>query len=688
MNQLNIKTKVMYIAPHLSTGGMPAFLLKTIQELKDSLDIYVVEYQCHSLDFVVQRNAIMEIVGNNFTTLYENKMELFNVINEWKPDIIHIQEPADRFDQEVMRELYKNDRTYKLVETFHDVAFKPEEKILLSEAYAFCTPYHIDNFPMDAYRQVIEFPIENKQPGIVAKMDAKDKLGFSKFRANVLNVGLWTPGKNQGEGLEIARKYPDMDFHFVGNQAGNFQDYWEPLMKDLPENVKIWGERNDVDEFMKAADIFMFNSTWECNPLVLREAIGYGLPVVARNLPQYGDMFTKYLLPIDSNLDLIDYSRYHSVKIYDLPENTFAKDYIEFYSLVTKLSTRKQGVVIAQHFVDNPFLEIKGVSDSNFRVAFFDEQDRCHYENTVRANSWVRLNRQYYTKWTAKVWKDDLLLYTNTLNLTDKTVFIVIDSKSLGDTLAWVPYALEFQKKHNCKVVVSTFWNKILDYPELELVEPGATVECYALYRIGWFWNEAKEPELCNTIPLQKAASNILGLEYTEMRPQLKYEYNYPASNDHPYIAIATNSTMECKFWTREGWQEVINWLNSLGYSVINVSKEDNPFANCIKIADTSIENTMNVIAGAKLFIGLSSGLSWLAWALHQRVVMIANFTEANHEFKCYRVTDTTSCNSCWNDPTIKLDPYWNWCPRNKDFECQRLIPASMVMDKIKEAGI
>ena len=688
LKEIKSKPRVMYIAPHLSTGGMPAFLLKTIQELKDELIIYVVEYQCHSLDYVVQRNAIMEIVGNNFTTLYEDKMELFKVIDQFKPQIIHLHDPAERFNQDVMKQLYRWDRPYKIVETFHDVAFKPKEKLFSAEAYAFCTPHHLKTFPdLDGYKQVIEFPIENKQPGLIAKMDAKEKLGFNKFRANVLNVGLWTKGKNQGEGLEIARKYPDVDFHFVGNQAGNFADYWEPLMKDIPDNVRIWGERNDVDEFMIAADIFMFNSTWECNPLVLREAIGYGLPVIARNLPQYEDMFTKYLLPIDTNLDLIDYSRYHNIKVYDLPENTFAQDYIEFYNNVTTLHTIMNKITIDQHFVDGPFLEIKGISDSKFRVAFFDERDRCHYDNTIGSNCWVRLNRQYYTKWTARVWQDSILVYESTLDFTDKSVFIVIDSKSLGDTIAWIDYALEFQKKHHCKVIVSSFWNKILDYPELELVEPGATVPCYALYRIGWYWNEAKEPELCNTIPLQKTMTNILGLEYAERRPKIKYGQRPITPTDFPYVAIATNSTMECKFWTREGWQEVIDWLNDLGYSVINVSKEDNPFANCIKIADTSIENTMDVIAGAKLFIGLSSGLSWLAWALHQKVVMISNFTEAGHEFDCYRVTKPDVCNSCWNDPTIKLDPHWNWCPRNKDFECQRSIPASMVIEEIKKAS-
>jgi hypothetical protein len=37
-----------------------------------------------------------------------------------------------------------------------------------------------------------------------------------------------------------------------------------------------------------------FNSTWECNPLVLREAIGYGKSIIARNLPQYKHVYFVY----------------------------------------------------------------------------------------------------------------------------------------------------------------------------------------------------------------------------------------------------------------------------------------------------------------------------------------------------------------------------------------------------------
>lgn len=675
-----IPMKILFLAPHLSTGGMPQFLLKRIEALKDYTDceIYVVEYQCYSLDFVVQRNAIKELMGSNFTTLYENKMELFDVINSFNPDIIHIDEPSERLDREMINRLYNPNRKYRIVETCHDVSFDPDkEKIFHPDSYIFCSPYHEETFAnMESTFVTIEYPI-----------DKKDNFRMPNGK-NVLNVGLWTKGKNQGEGIEIARKYPDFTFNFIGNQAGNFKEYWEPLMKDLPPNVKVWGERNDVDAWMETADIFMFNSTWECNPLVLREAISYGLPIIARNLPQYGDMFTAYIQPIDTDLNTIKAN-------YEIPtDNTtpiFAFRQEDAYKKIIELPIQKQKVSITQHFVDNPFLEIKGNVDSKFKVQFFDGNGSIIYENTINSNTWVKLNRTYFTNWTTKVWEGDEMIYANYLHLNNKRVFISIESKSLGDTLAWVPYALEFQKLHQCKVILSTFWNKILDYPELELIEPGNVVNnVYALYRIGWFYNTDKEPETPNTIPLQKAATNILGLDFKEIRPKLKFEKYHKWGKKN--VTIATNSTSGCKFWTKEGWQELINYLSNEGYEVYNVSKERNPFDNCTQIEDTSIENTIKMINNSEFFIGLSSGLSWLAWSLGKRVIMISNFTSADHEFQldCTRITNTNVCNSCWNEEGIVFDKGdWNWCKHkgsDKHFECHKSITAQMVIEKIKAA--
>lgn len=680
--------KIVYLAPHLSTGGCPQFILKRIEALlahTEGIEVYVIEHSYHGNAYVVQRNAIKKLLGKRFSAHYSTKIEIVDYINIIQPDIVHIDEMSERLDRDLITALYDNNRKYRIIETPHDVMFNPDaNKIFHPDLYLFCSVYHEETFAdMVSQYHTIEYPIENRLPSFMQKVHAKKILGFNLFKKNVINVGLWTPGKNQGEGLEIARQYPDIMFHFIGNQAENFKSYWEPLMGNVPNNVQIWGERDDIDTFMQAADVFMFNSINECSPIVLREAISFGLPIIARNLPTYAGMYDKYLQPIDTDLNKIQ-------REYKIPNDknsrSFALNHQKAYDAILKFPIRKQSVQITQNFISQPFLEIKGVSDSNFLVKFFDEKGECHYTNTIKANHWIKLNRQYYTRWTAKVWQDNDLIYSNTLNLEGKRVFISIDSKAIGDTLAWIGYCLEFKRKHNCEVVVSTFWNKILDYPELELVEPGHVTGCYALYSLGWHWDENKEPTLCNTIPLQQSASNILGLDYYEVKPRLKYD---AGENKYgKYVTIATNSTAGLKFWQKSSWQVVIDFLVEKGYKVINVSKERNPFNNCYQLEDTSIENTMSVIHHSDFFIGLSSGLSWLSWALGKQVVMIAGFTEVDHEFDCIRPYNHNVCHACWNKKENKFDMGdYLWCPNHKNttrmFECQTSITPQMVIDKL-----
>jgi autotransporter strand-loop-strand O-heptosyltransferase len=698
MSKMSKPIKIMFLAPHLSTGGMPQFLLKRIQTLKDYTDveIIVVEYQCYSVDFVVQRNQILDIVP--VFTLYEDKTELFCIINEFRPDIIHIDEMSERLDREMITRLYADDRTYKIVETCHDVSFVPETKMFTPDAYAFCTPYHVDTFAnLDGYKEVIEYPIDYTHVSKAEQTSAQITLGMDVTKKHVVNIGLWTRGKNQGEGLEAARQIPDVEFHFVGNQAGNFKDYWEPLMNNVPDNVTVWGERNDTDLFMKAADLFMFNSTWECNPLVLREAISYGKPILARNLIQYYDMFTDYIRNLNPIMivpqirDMLTSPNNYPMPL-DNPSIFFAKNNLNLYKKAMSVIPHKNSVNdwnITQHFVGQPFLEITGTSTSDFRVEFYDGDVLVH-SDTIKCNHWIRLNREYYTQWKTVVYKDGEKVYDKLLNLDGRRVYIAFDSSSLGDTIAWMPYVEEFRCAHHCEVIVSTFKNFLFEkeYPMLEFVEPGTTVNnIYAMYKIGWFYNENKEPVLPNTIPLQQTATNILGLPYKEIKPRIVNSRVHLAMRQ---VAIATNSTAGCKFWTREAWQEVINYLHNEGYKVFNTSLESNPFDNCQGLLDTSMTNTMSVIYNSRFFIGLSSGLSWLAWALDVPVIMIANFTDADHEFKCHRVTNNRVCHGCWNDPKYKFDKGdWDWCPVHKgterQFECQKSVTPEMVIDEIKK---
>jgi hypothetical protein len=83
-------------------------------------------------------------------------------------------------------------------------------------------------------------------------------------------------------------------FHFVGNQAGNFEHYWGPIMETKPDNCVVWGEREDVDTFLQASDIHLFTSNMELNPLSIKESLGYSLPTFIFNLHTYMNKYDDF----------------------------------------------------------------------------------------------------------------------------------------------------------------------------------------------------------------------------------------------------------------------------------------------------------------------------------------------------------------------------------------------------------
>jgi hypothetical protein len=301
------KKKLLYVASHLSTGGMPQYLLKQIQTFKDKFDISVIEYNDHSGDaFVVQKNQIKDLV--DLYTLYEDKENNFlDVFNRVSPDIVHFTEIPEHFiSAVVLDEIFGNKkRKYDIVCSTHGSLTNPDEIRYQPDRYVLVSEWSRKKFEhLGVDTQVWQYPIENIKYN---KSEFKKELGFESDWKHILMVGLFSEGKNQGEIFQVARtleKYK-IKFHFVGNQAGNFKDYWEPLMQFKPKNCVIWGERTDVDKFYKASDLFYFSSKLELNPLSIKEALSHKLPCLFRRLHTYLDTYDNYDLVnyIDDDID-------------------------------------------------------------------------------------------------------------------------------------------------------------------------------------------------------------------------------------------------------------------------------------------------------------------------------------------------------------------------------------------------
>ena len=356
--------KLLFIAPHLSTGGLPQYLTKKIELIKNEFEVYVVEWvDCTGGRLVVTKNKLLELVDKDkFFTLDENKDVLFTIIEKIQPDIIHLEEIPEYFmDDDIARKLYSVDRNYFLVETSHDSSMDTNNKLYFPDKFMFVSNWQIEQYKnIDIPKILVEYPIE-----YIPRPDreiALKRLNLDPSKKHILHIGLFTPRKNQKEFFEYAKALPEYEFHCVGNQADNFKWYWEPLMKEKPNNITWWNERTDVNNFYQSMDLFLFTSRGSKNdketmPLVIREALSYQIPQLLYNLEVYQNYFDNY-----NSINYLDFDNFDDnvIKIKQhLGENIINK-HEEAYVICTYPKT--------QASVDTTLECIKSLKKDNRRI--------------------------------------------------------------------------------------------------------------------------------------------------------------------------------------------------------------------------------------------------------------------------------------------------------------------------------
>jgi autotransporter strand-loop-strand O-heptosyltransferase len=358
------------------------------------------------------------------------------------------------------------------------------------------------------------------------------------------------------------------------------------------------------------------------------------------------------------------------------------------------------------HFVRGPFVEVKGNTNAEYRIEFIDRSTgKVIHTGNIKNNMWSKCNIEYFVNWQIKIFENGKLYEEHNYDAKGKRVYIAMDSRALGDTLAWFPYFEEFRKKWGCKLIASTFMNDMFkdEYPDIEFVSPGSGVEnIYAMYGVGLYYkenneyNEYKNPNNFREQTMQKMASDILGLEYNEVRPKIK-KRDVKIDKQLKQVCIGVFGTAQSKFWNNPtGWQDVVDWLNGRGYTVKLVSKEGDDYmgnklpTGIIKHPEGPLELVMDEMKKSKAFIGIGSGLSWLSWALDVPTVLISGFSYDWAEMQdCVRIAAPKGkCEGCFN--RLRLDAGdWNWCPDHKgtdrQFECTKSITSEMVIKELEK---
>jgi autotransporter strand-loop-strand O-heptosyltransferase len=367
---------------------------------------------------------------------------------------------------------------------------------------------------------------------------------------------------------------------------------------------------------------------------------------------------------------------------------------------------------------------------SPWRVRLSDlDTGNILYDTTIAAGR-VSSAKRYWVPVRIEIWQDGASVFTHDYSAAGRDVLILFPVGTLGDTLGWFPYAVKFRDKHKCRLACAMSAKLIPlfrdQYPDIAFMthEEVKPQRYYATYRMGLFFGDkacVQQPTDFRHVGLHRTAGYILGVDPKEERPCI----SIPAGDDRPiaepYVCIGVQATTQAKKWNNpDGWLEIVRFLTAAGYRVVCVDQLRTHGAG---LAWTQIPNgaedktglplpeCARLLRHADFFVGLSSGLSWLAWAVGwyvswvqnvvrqfgpylpwvTRVVLISGFSHPSTEFETpWRVINWHTCNGCWNDPALRFDHKdFLWCPRHKDtprqFECTRFITAEQVKKVLRK---
>ena len=361
----------------------------------------------------------------------------------------------------------------------------------------------------------------------------------------------------------------------------------------------------------------------------------------------------------------------------------------------------------------NDGLRVKFPNDSkSYRIRFVDLDNKFTVYDSVtpaKTGGTAISSKKYFINFRLIISEPetDKLLFSHDYNAKGKDVVIRFPVHTLGDSIAWFSYVEKFQIKHGCNLycAVSPWFAEIVrkQYPEIHFItrEEADKISSYANYNIGLYeiGNSSHQVFDHRYVGLHKVAAYMLGVDPEEIPP--RFDLSAPRQIKEKYVCIAVQSTSLAKMWNNPaGWKKVVAYLKEKGYRVLCIDKESftgkmGTYTHIPAGAEDftgalPLQKRIDLLKDADFFIGLSSGLSWLAWGCRIPVILISGFTAPWNEFYTpYRIMNPNVCHSCWNDfKPFDLSNYWN-CPKlqgdPRQFECSSMISAERVIEVIEQ---
>ncbi len=392
------------------------------------------------------------------------------------------------------------------------------------------------------------------------------------------------------------------------------------------------------------------------------------------------------------------------------PQTIEELDQAFFFQYVKKTMGVPEGIYESRIWGDTGFPGLRldfnfglrlDIPEGNFRVKVSDfDSGEIFFDKYISGGRLLSVE-QYFVRWQVEVFLDEQKIFSHVLNLEGQPVAITFKNNPiLGDLIAFLPYLREFKKYHRCNLSIclnDKFAELVAQlYPDIPQIDK-VDFKTYATY----YPILVQSPfpfGLVDTrqMPINRAGGMILGIDY--LPPKAVFEPTAPPVTNEPYVCIAVQASTNKKAWLYPGgWDVVVDYLKNLGYRVFcidkNLEETNDGYTVCKPegaedfTGNHPLLERANMLYHAEFFIGLSSGLTWIADAVGCPVVMICGFSQDWSEFYTpYRVANRKVCNGCLNAPHVMF--LVDKCPFHKntprELECQKNISPRMVIDAVE----
>ena len=702
------KIKLAVCCGHLSTGGMPRYVLNHLKHLVSRrYDVWVFEGSYAGIDEI--RDQIRALPHIKFHSINPADFPEFARMERF--DVVHYHDwPHEHRSREIPS-----------VETVHSPFSTPgpadhyvvvdpaltDKLSVPSDSITYVpSPVDEDVFDLNSFREI------NRQK-------LMEELELPADKRVVVYTAVVAPHKGHEELLKHW-KLDEAVLVFVGPLADNFKDYWQPLVdRYAGETIRFVGATRDVDKYLAVADVYVSPSKAEGCPIAVLEAAAMKVPLVLSDIPGHRSLFEEHeAIFARTPSELVD-----AVKVI-LKDNELAESMskaarekvlnkhsafahaLQMDEIYEKLVARKpvRGMEFIEGIYGDRFFVMFNVYPTfyiprpvvgDFRVRILDDDGNSIYETEINkhflsSHCWAQAFRRDWGRYKFEVYERDEKVWEKELELEGQRVKIINQSPALGDMLAWVPYVFEFADKYKLErvnVVSPNLSNdrvEVLKMLETDRVKFEDTRIFDHVITLGAYKaNEVKRDY--RVLKLQEMATDILGLPFEERRLDLSGLAGSPIISGD-YVCIAPKASVRPKEWNCPGgWQRLVNWLRSQGFKVVWISKEPCELEGVKdRSGDKALIERITELKHAKFFIGVSSGLSWLAWSVGTHVFMINGPTYDWHEFEnnVDHISRLDVCRGCWNDLNFQKPGH---CPRDRYYECTRFIYPEMVARRIEE---